>query len=97
MSESTRASSRLTSTFNGVLRAAQLLFARSDARARDRGWEVAVTGPYGTGRSYRDPRFDLLRGCPRCAGSGRAPSGADCGRCAGTGRIGSDLGRRSAG
>ncbi len=70
---------------------------RADARARERGWDVTVTGRHGLGRSYRDPRFDLLRSCPQCPGTGRSTGGGECGRCRGTGRIVHDPSRRSAG
>lgn len=80
-----------------IRRFAEVAFARSDSRAAARGWDVTVTGRRGTGRSYRDPRFDLLAPCGRCAGSGRSPSGGECGRCFGTGRIVHDPSRRAAG
>ena len=80
MGESTPRSSALTRLGHAVERAAAILFARSDARARAAGWRVTSTGRWNTARAYRDPRFDRLAACPACAGHG-------CPRCAGTGRI----------
>ena len=80
MGESTPRSSALTRFGHAVERAAAILFARSDARARAAGWQVTSTGRWNTARAYRDPRFDRLAACPACAGHG-------CPRCAGTGRI----------
>ncbi len=37
----------------------RLLFAATDAAARQHGWQVTSTR-WGFGRSYRDPRFDSL-------------------------------------
>ncbi len=42
-----------------LTQAAQRLFARPDARARQHGWEVTVI-QHGWGRRYRDPRFAAL-------------------------------------
>ena len=42
-----------------LTQAGQRLFARPDARARQRGWEVTVV-QHGWGRRYRDPRFAAL-------------------------------------
>ena len=61
-------------------RAAAIMFARSDARARAAGWEVAGAGRWNTSRVYHDPRYDRLTACPSCAGHG-------CPRCSHTGRI----------
>ena len=80
MGESTPRSSALTRLGHAVERAAAILFARSDARARAAGWQVTSTGRWNTARAYRDPRFDRLAACPACAGHG-------CPGCAGTGRI----------
>ncbi len=65
--------------------AGQRLFARDDLRAVEHGWQI-TTRCGGLGRQYRDPRFDTLRSCPRCAGSGTA-DGEPCGVCAATGRV----------
>jgi hypothetical protein len=80
MRESTPRSSALTRLCRTIERAAAILFARSDARARAAGWDVTATGRCRTSRVYHDPRYDRLAGCPRCAGTG-------CPSCAGTGRI----------
>jgi hypothetical protein len=64
------------------------LFTASDARAQERGWQItAVHG--GSGRRYRDPRFDGLIRCPSCAGMGgtEGRGGIPCGACGGTGRL----------
>jgi hypothetical protein len=62
------------------------LFRDDDARARQRGWQV-TTGHGGLSRTYRDPRFDHLRACPACLGSGNDQQDRDCDLCAGTGRV----------
>lgn len=61
------------------------LFSGDDGRAAGRGWQV-LTGGGGLSRRYRDPRFDSLRACGRCAGRGTL-AGLPCTACAGTGRI----------
>jgi hypothetical protein len=65
--------------------AGQRLFAADDLKARQHGWEITICCG-GLGRRYRDPRFDTLQPCPRCAGSGLA-EGERCWLCAGTGRV----------
>ena len=65
--------------------AGQRLFTRDDLLAVHHGWQI-TTRCGGLGRQYRDPRFDTLRSCPRCAGSGTA-GGGPCGTCAATGRV----------
>ena len=50
-------------------KAGQRLFARDDLIAIEHGWQITIRCG-GFGRQYRDPRFDSLRSCPRCAGSG---------------------------
>lgn len=80
MNDPTLRTSLNTRISTAVTGFAAMLFRRSDARARARGWDVTVGGRYGTGRSYRDPRFDRFAVCGRCAGQG-------CDRCGGTGRI----------
>jgi hypothetical protein len=70
------------------------LFAADDARARRRGWQVTVQRG-GLGRSYRDPRFDLLIRCPECRGTG--PDDRPCRLCPGTGRLALDRPFSSAG
>jgi hypothetical protein len=79
--------------------AGQRLFARDDLNAAQHGWQI-ITRYGGLGRQYRDPRFDTLRECPPCAGSGAgsgvagdeacapcAAGGEACAPCAATGRI----------
>jgi hypothetical protein len=61
------------------------LFAMNDAEAGWRGWQ-AINAYGGLGRRYRDPRFDLLRECPQCAGSG-FKAGQECPDCLGTGLL----------
>jgi hypothetical protein len=61
------------------------LFAMNDAEAGWRGWQ-AINAYGGLGRRYRDPRFDLLRECPQCAGSG-AKADQPCPACLGAGRL----------
>lgn len=65
------------------------LFAADDARARGRGWQVAVRHG-GLGRRYRDPRFDLLVTCTECDGAGVDGDDRPCRRCPGTGRLALD-------
>lgn len=60
-------------------------FAMGDNEACWRGWEITKMRG-GLGRVYRDPRFDTLATCPRCAGAG-VWAAAVCGPCQGTGRI----------
>jgi hypothetical protein len=76
-------------------KAGQRLFARDDLIAIEHGWQI-TTRCGGFGRQYRDPRFDTLRSCPRCAGSGStlggttrsgAAGGEPCRACAATGRV----------
>jgi DnaJ-class molecular chaperone len=62
------------------------LFAADDARARGRGWQVTARRD-GLGRSYRDPRFNLLIRCPECRGTGAGADERPCRRCPGTGRL----------
>lgn len=74
-------------------------FQADDAFARQHGWTIEASGGGLRGRTYRDPRFDQLLECARCAGSGRiggsqGPCGngglgpeEPCSRCRGTGRI----------
>ena len=80
MHKPTPRSSPLTRLGRAIERAATVLFARSDARARATGWEVRSTGRWNASRVYHDPRYDRLAACPSCAGHG-------CPRCSGTGRI----------
>jgi hypothetical protein len=61
------------------------LFGAGDAAAVQHGWQITVRRG-GLGRGYRDPRFDALRACPRCHGSGRADH-EPCTACDGTGRV----------
>ena len=80
MHEGTPRSSTLTRVSRTIEALARALFARSDRNAGTRGWDVTVTGRWGTSRIYHDPRYDRLATCTGCAGHG-------CSRCAGTGRI----------
>jgi hypothetical protein len=82
MRESTPRSSALTRLAHTVERVARALFARPDRQAQALGWDVTVSGRWGTSRTYHDPRYDRLASCPRCGGRGEG-----CGRCHGTGRI----------
>jgi hypothetical protein len=96
MEERTPRSSIVARIFAVANRVGDGLFARADARARDRGWAVGRSRA-GLRRSYRDPRFDLLRSCPHCAGSGQTARAGECARCFGTGRLVHDPRRRDAG
>jgi hypothetical protein len=63
-------------------------FTMNDTEAYWRGWQITkVQG--GLGRRYRDPLFDTLAQCARCAGSGGGAS-APCGPCLRTGRVSID-------
>jgi hypothetical protein len=68
--------------------AGQWLFARDDLRAVHHGWQI-TTRCGGLGRQYRDPRFDTLRSCPDCAGSGTTGSGTTGSGTTGSGTTGS--------
>ena len=61
------------------------LFAADDARARGYGWQITAQRG-GLGRSYRDPRFDLLATCTECRGTGVDADDSPCWVCPGTGR-----------
>jgi len=61
------------------------LFAANDTEAYWNDWQITKTRG-GLGRSYRDPRFDLLAECPKCHGAG-GPAKLPCPPCLGTGRI----------
>lgn len=64
-------------------RLADDLFTPDDLRAHARGWTVEPTR-HGTGRSYRDPRWDRLSACHHCDAAGYR--GIDpCPACAGRG------------
>jgi hypothetical protein len=66
-------------------RLADDLFLAEDLRAHARGWTVEPINS-GTGRRYRDPRFDFLHECPACRGAGFL--GIDpCAICAGRGVV----------
>jgi hypothetical protein len=63
-------------------------FTMNDTEAYWRGWQITkVQG--GLGRRYRDPLFDTLAQCAKCAGSGGGAS-APCGPCLRTGRVSID-------
>ena len=61
------------------------LFADTDAKARQHGWQVTRRNG-GLSRRYRDPRFDSLVRCSSCAGTGGSDTAA-CEPCGGTGRL----------
>ena len=61
------------------------LFAANDTEAYWSDWQITKTHG-GLGRSYRDPRFDLLAECPKCRGAGGSAK-LPCPPCLGTGRI----------
>jgi hypothetical protein len=61
MEQRTPRSSPLTRLGRALERAASVLFAGSDARARASGWEVRTAGRWNTSRVYHDPRYDRLR------------------------------------
>lgn len=78
---------RATGRLARVIRAfSDQLFQADDVRARQYGWQI-TTRRAGLTRTYRDPRFDRLQGCPACRGTGTSPDDRACDRCAGTGRI----------
>ncbi len=62
------------------------LFQAEDARARQYGWHIMARRG-GLARTYRDPRFDSLRSCAICLGTGTGLADQACERCGGTGRI----------
>jgi hypothetical protein len=66
-------------------RLADDLFLHDDLRAHARGWTVEPIFA-GTGRRYRDPRFDDLHECATCSGIGYFGS-ETCRRCGGRGVI----------
>ena len=61
------------------------LFARNDAEAYWRNWQIIRTHG-GLGRRYRDPHFDTLAECPKCRGAGVAGD-LPCPPCLGAGRV----------
>ena len=60
------------------------VFAAPDHVAAPHGWQI-TSRRGGLVRSYRDPRFDTLRLCTACDGSGEA-DGEPCAASGGTGR-----------
>ena len=62
------------------------LFAVHDAQARQHVSQITLRRG-GLGRSYRDPRFDLLVTCPDCHGTGIDADDGPCDGCPGTGRL----------
>lgn len=64
-------------------RLADDLFAQDDLHAHARGWTVEPIHD-GTGRRYRDPRWDRLSACHHCDGVGYRGIDA-CPACAGRG------------
>lgn len=63
----------------------RLLFASEDAAAGAAGWHISRP-PNGFGRSYRDPRWDLISACEWCGGDGATATG-QCQPCGGHGTI----------
>ena|SRR5690348_7359757 len=61
------------------------LFRSDDQWAIEHNWQITKRHG-GLSRSYRDPRFDMLRACLRCSGSGGYPD-EPCVTCDGTGRV----------
>jgi len=61
------------------------VFRTDDQWAIEHNWQITRRHG-GLSRSYRDPRFDTLRACPRCGGSGGIPD-EPCATCDGTGRV----------
>jgi len=61
------------------------LFARNDAEAYWRGWQITTTHG-GFGRRYRDPQFGTLAECLKCRGAG-VSADLPCPPCLGTGRV----------
>lgn len=60
------------------------LFADEDAHALAKGYQITKL-PHG-GRRYRDPRWDSVRCCETCRGTGMAPDAwVTCEQCSGTG------------
>jgi hypothetical protein len=80
MRQPTRTSLALTRFRSAIERRAARLHSAADQRAHRCGWEIMVTGRFGGGRVYRDPRFARFVACGWCSGSG-------CPRCDGTGRV----------
>jgi RecJ-like exonuclease len=62
------------------------LFQEEDDHAHRHGWQIEVRHG-GLSRTYRDPRFDQLQGCPACDGTGMSQPNLACDACSGTGRI----------
>jgi hypothetical protein len=61
------------------------LYAVDDRTALQEGWTI-IRRRGGLARTYRDPWFGALHGCPRCEGEGSAGDEA-CVPCCGTGRL----------
>jgi hypothetical protein len=78
MRENTPRSSVLTRLYDAIEWFGRTVFAGSDRRARDRGWQVLETGRLN--RFYRDPRFAQFVRCGWCEGAG-------CDDCEWTGRV----------
>lgn len=84
----------LTWVKSAVAAVTRELFAPSDARARQHGWQVTSI-QHGFGRRYRDPRFDSLARCSACQGRGVQALGTECVSCRGIGRVVIELDARS--
>lgn len=69
-----------------ILAIGDRLFVDEDVWARAKGLQVEVRLG-GLGRTYRDPRFDSLAGCPVCRGIGSDQDIRCCDHCSGTSRI----------
>ena len=61
------------------------LFARNDAEAYWRDWEITKTHG-GLARGYRDPQFGTLAECPKCHGAS-VTANLPCVPCLGLGRV----------
>lgn len=58
-----------------------------DTRAADRGWQVSRV-PKSRRRVYRDPRWDTVRACEGCGGTGlQLLDETGCPACAGVGVV----------
>ena len=78
---------RVTGRLARLIRiAGDRLFRDADTHASQHGWQITARRG-GLARTYRDPRFDRLRRCPVCRGTGIHRAEQACNHCAGTGRI----------
>lgn len=68
-----------------IMRWEDWIFATEDAAARARGWQISRPRK-GFGRTYRDPRWDLISACELCGGVGGSAT-EPCRPCGGSGRV----------